>query len=453
MSLINDMLQDLDQQSLRQKHSQAQTGARGGGRSPKPWVFALAAFFLVALLLWWMASQRSTPAVDNELIATSDTSAVTAIPITEPPRSETTLATTEPQVDNIPLQNSEPALLVEDRPAQTKPLADKPLAKDAGTPLWLDDLLRAEQALAQDRLMLPAHDSAYLYYQRVLAVDPGNRAAEQGLARIAERYLALAESAVEQGQHSQAQTYLERVLQINPGHQQALLMLQAGPVVPAVATETKAQSVPEQNEPELTSSTGSSRVTPSIALREQRQVREAEALLSAGQSAEAITLLQTLIAASDAAQTPLGDARNLLLELYLQAGQVESAEALVEQSLPPVLQACLSARVLLHRGEPATALSVLERAAVGETRNEPCRTLLAGLYQRTGQYEAAESHYRRLLEDFGERGRFWLGLALALDEQQAYAAASAVYRRVLQSGDVAPELAAFAQQRLQQLGH
>ena len=83
----------------------------------------------------------------------------------------------------------------------------------------LDGLLAAaEQAIAEDRLTTPPAGSAYALYQEVLALAPGNEAAERGLEKIVERYVQLALRATEVQRYPQARSMLERARQVDPRH-------------------------------------------------------------------------------------------------------------------------------------------------------------------------------------------------------------------------------------------
>ena len=79
-----------------------------------------------------------------------------------------------------------------------------------------DLLYDALRALNQDRLMTPVDDNAFQRYQRVLAFDPDNAAALEGLAMIVARYLELAAQASRQGRFEPAMNYLERARWVNP---------------------------------------------------------------------------------------------------------------------------------------------------------------------------------------------------------------------------------------------
>jgi tetratricopeptide (TPR) repeat protein len=79
-----------------------------------------------------------------------------------------------------------------------------------------DLLYDALRALQDDRLLTPVDDNAHQRYQRVLAFDPGNAQALEGLRNIVARYLELAADATRQGQFEAATNYLERARWVDP---------------------------------------------------------------------------------------------------------------------------------------------------------------------------------------------------------------------------------------------
>ena len=76
----------------------------------------------------------------------------------------------------------------------------------------------AEQALREDRLTTPAAASAYRYFADALAIDPDHPEARQGLERIVERYLELAEGAMERQGWERARTLLDRAASVDAEH-------------------------------------------------------------------------------------------------------------------------------------------------------------------------------------------------------------------------------------------
>lgn len=93
-----------------------------------------------------------------------------------------------------------------------------------------DLLYDALRALEQDRLLTPVDDNAHQRYQRVLAFDPANALALEGLRNIVARYLELAAEAGRQGRFDDAMEFIERarfVDQEDPAITEAWLVLQA----------------------------------------------------------------------------------------------------------------------------------------------------------------------------------------------------------------------------------
>lgn len=82
-----------------------------------------------------------------------------------------------------------------------------------------DMLFEASIALDDYRLMLPAGDNAYDKYIEVLSFDPDNQIALQGIEDIIDRYVVMANQAIQIGQFDSAEEYLARAESINPGKQ------------------------------------------------------------------------------------------------------------------------------------------------------------------------------------------------------------------------------------------
>lgn len=72
------------------------------------------------------------------------------------------------------------------------------------------------RALREDRLTTPAEDSAFHYFNRALALDPGNQVAIDGVQEIVARYLELMEKASRQGHFETAEQFLDRARMVDP---------------------------------------------------------------------------------------------------------------------------------------------------------------------------------------------------------------------------------------------
>lgn len=80
-----------------------------------------------------------------------------------------------------------------------------------------DMLFEASVAFDDNRLMLPPGDNAYDRYMEVLSFAPENQVALQGIEDIADRYVAMANQAIQIGQFDNAEEYLDRADGISPG--------------------------------------------------------------------------------------------------------------------------------------------------------------------------------------------------------------------------------------------
>lgn len=77
-------------------------------------------------------------------------------------------------------------------------------------------LQQAEQALGEDRLLLPEDDSAVFHYQQVLGWAPAQEQALAGLARVVQRFAELSEEAYKRREYSLALAYIQQGLQVEP---------------------------------------------------------------------------------------------------------------------------------------------------------------------------------------------------------------------------------------------
>lgn len=85
-------------------------------------------------------------------------------------------------------------------------------------------LERAEQSIADKRLLLPEEDSAVYYYQQILGWAPGNEQALAGLNRVAMLYRDLANASYRRSDFPAALAMIERGLQVEPQNPELLKM-------------------------------------------------------------------------------------------------------------------------------------------------------------------------------------------------------------------------------------
>jgi hypothetical protein len=113
---------------------------------------------------------------------------------------------------------------------ETPPAETPPATPEAQITQLLAD---AEQQMASRRFTAPASSNALSTYQRILELEPGNRAALQGIQNIAAYYRDVAEQSLRRGRPDESLAYIGRGLRATPQNanllnlrQQALLTQQ-----------------------------------------------------------------------------------------------------------------------------------------------------------------------------------------------------------------------------------
>ena len=99
--------------------------------------------------------------------------------------------------------------------SETEALSAPPEA--AATNAQIEEMLSlAEDAMARDRLRIPAGRNAWHYYNQVLELDADNRAAQDGMQGIASRYGELAMAALYRQEYDRAEAFVQRGLSVVP---------------------------------------------------------------------------------------------------------------------------------------------------------------------------------------------------------------------------------------------
>lgn len=453
MSLINDMLRDLDRRGGRKQDPDAESEAlghqsllannRSAARSLSSWLPALAAFVLVAALVLWEPGRK-----EEQQNAPSDTvrsgqGIVAESTEAAPGSAETT------EVVLVP--NFYPELLAAMEPPQLEEKTDHSAV--------IEQLMRdADRALERDRLTSPIEDNAYARYQQVLALAPEHAGARRGLARITRRYLDLAESYIDRGNALRAEVLLRRARTVQAQHPDIPVVAERVAALteqqssrnqaPSSELDTPSQTL-EPDTSEIETSDQSARVglddsagagqpagrlevRPNAESVDQQVAQEARQLIRQGRGHSARLRLEKQLEQYPSSR----HSAVLLAKIYLEQGDLESARQLLAKIdfLPVDEFAQLQAQLALSEGRPNEAIELLEQHLNLATENESYRATLAGLYYGAKRHAEAASHYRRLLDNFGSKPAYWLGLALALDAQNRSPSALEAYRRAQASG-------------------
>jgi MSHA biogenesis protein MshN len=184
--------------------------------------------------------------------------------------------------------------------------------------------------------------------------------------------------------------------------------------------------------------------------RAENAYRRALAVLEDGRVTEAIATLQAGLQIDPRHEA----ARQTLVGLLIEAGRPDDAmrqlqAALAIDARQPAL-AMLLARLQLERGGPA--IDTLTRTLPYAAGNGEYHAFLAGVLQREGRVHEAADHYQAALKRSPGNGVWWMGLGIALQADKRDAESRAAFMQAQASGTLSPELQAFVERRLGQLG-
>lgn len=184
--------------------------------------------------------------------------------------------------------------------------------------------------------------------------------------------------------------------------------------------------------------------------RAENAYRRALGVLEDGRVTEAIATLQAGLQIDPRHEA----ARQTLVGLLIEAGRPDDAMRQLQAALAidarhPAL-AMLLARLQLERGGPA--IDTLTRTLPYAAGNGEYHAFLAGVLQREGRAHEAAEHYQAALKRSPGNGVWLMGLGIALQADKRDAEALAAFARAQASGTLSPELQAFVERRLGQLG-
>lgn len=185
---------------------------------------------------------------------------------------------------------------------------------------------------------------------------------------------------------------------------------------------------------------------------EDRERLQVQTALQQWASGQRLTALQTLD--SFTYENPTAhNARETLAKLLIQQGEPERAMQAVELGLAiaPNNTAFrkVKARVLLDTGNANDAVVLLSQNSPPVSADTEYHDVLATAYLANAQYDLATLVYRALLQSGASEGRWWYGLAASLDAQGYTQDAAQAYERALQQLNLSASLRQTSQQRLQ----
>lgn len=146
-------------------------------------------------------------------------------------------------------------------------------------------------------------------------------------------------------------------------------------------------------------------------------------------------------------------ARETLAKLLMQQGEPERAMQAVELglSIAPNNNAYkkIKARLDIEQGRAAEALKLLSASPPTVEADTEFHDLMATAFLTTQQYDFASVTYQALLQQNSAEGRWWYGLAASYDARGRAQDAASAYERALQQINLSPSLRQASQARLQ----
>ncbi len=182
----------------------------------------------------------------------------------------------------------------------------------------------------------------------------------------------------------------------------------------------------------------------------ENEFRRGLAALQQHRDAEAMDAFRAALERDSRHET----ARQSLVALLLAGHRLDEAESVLAEGLAlnprQVGFATALARIQVERGAIAAALDTLAAVAPYGGASAQFEAFYAALLHRAGRHRDAADHYARALQIAPGTGVWLLGMGLALQADGRPGEARAAFEQARASGQLSAELAAFVDQRLGQ---
>ena len=185
--------------------------------------------------------------------------------------------------------------------------------------------------------------------------------------------------------------------------------------------------------------------------RSENLYRQAVSWIQQGHGAEAQDALRQAIGINPANH----DARLLLAGLLVDANRSAEASALLRAGLSIVPGhsgfSMALARLQLGSGAKEEALATLEQGLPMAGDDPDYHAFLAALLQKQGRHEEATQHYITALRSNPSMPSWLIGVGISLRATNKMADAAEAFQRAMDTGELSPEVAKFADQQLKQI--
>lgn len=470
MSLVNDMLKDLE--NSESERSQAETQqvsaqstptsaddehAMDSGSRAQTWS-KLSAFFvffgiLGAYYLWQyepetqpdsMFSSQSSPPVEEVLL---DAEVLAVLDDAEQKAGlesgdNTAAGFQNEQVSEHARRQNQVVELVE--------VPDKPVAI-ANVEKHIRSLLDAgHAALKLDRLQTPKNDNAFDRFTAVLALQPDNLEAQQGLEKIQQRYLSFIKGVIKKGHFYKVPDLVKKARDVGAEQSDIDAMLNSMPVSasrPAKEVIKHLETTPE-SDPQKAKGENVQSVAESFSSRDRGIATNAQTFYDEGRVLQGDALLRSFVKENPQSVYAL----QKLFDSYLSQQRLKDAEAMIDQAshLPGEIFSYMVGQLLTRRGDLEGAMRALNLHQPGIEQMPGYYALKAGLLHKMGEQSDAIVIYQQLIILDKDNASYWLGLAVCMDALQADQALS-VYEKVRQLSPANASYMNYVNQRIDAL--
>lgn len=187
------------------------------------------------------------------------------------------------------------------------------------------------------------------------------------------------------------------------------------------------------------------------AQRAENEYRKAVLALQQGKRADAVAGFEQALQLDP----KHSGARQALIGVLLDGKQQDEAIAKARDGLnaDPAQTglAMILARLQLEKGELRPAIETLQRSLPYASEKADYQAFLAALLQRDERHKQAVEHYLLALQKAPQNSIWWMGLGISLQAERRIPEAQESFRRAKATNGLSPELLAFVEARLGQL--
>lgn len=181
---------------------------------------------------------------------------------------------------------------------------------------------------------------------------------------------------------------------------------------------------------------------------DRQTAKELEGLVASGRMVEAERLLTNLVQTQTAPRSRFMVARALVVDGEIQRALNWLPEAVAAGDATLRM---LRARAQHADGRLDAAVATLVSNVPAVSEQPEYRVTLATLLQQQGQGQEAAAHWAELIAWNDSRAPWWVGLAIALEDQGETRGATRAYQQAVALPGLPPLLADYVQRRLQSL--